>query len=298
MARAARSLVRYLRSELQIPGLLFLAHSSGGRAVGNEDWAGLDPHVHDGWEISWFHFGMVDWWTASSQFELGPGWCFAVPPGVRHGSATGILEPCDVWWMQFNPALLAGMDQGQRRALFTALRALPAAFPAGDLLILWQDLLAAVKDMPAGGDRALAILHAQSCLLRLLTRILAGSVRPDLPPPLLRAMRRVEEGPASVLALARAARCSEAELTRLFRRTIGDSPGAWLRRRKISMAKRSLAGTTAEITGIAHDLGFASSQQFATCFRQFTGLTPTAYRRLLRDWPQPSRLSGHAAPVT
>jgi AraC-like DNA-binding protein len=280
MATTARSLVRYLRPELPLPGLLFLGPGRGRRALGHEDWAGLAPHAHDGFELSWFRSGQVDWWSPAGLYELGPGWCFATPPAAIHGSATGRLDPCEVFWLQCDPARLGGLGRAQRLVLGDALRRLPAAFPGGDLLAPWQDLFQAVAAIPARGRRSLAILHAQACLLRLLTRLAAPTPAPAPPPALARALRRADEGPASVTALARAARCSAAELSRLFRREIGDSPGAWLRRRQISAAKRLLRGGAQEVTAVALACGFPSSQHFATRFRQATGLTPSAYRRL------------------
>jgi len=42
---------------------------------------------------------------------------------------------------------------------------------------------------------------------------------------------------------------------------------------------------------VAHELGFSSSQYFATVFRRFTGLTPTQYRARVRGDPAAPVLS-------
>jgi AraC-like DNA-binding protein len=39
-----------------------------------------------------------------------------------------------------------------------------------------------------------------------------------------------------------------------------------------------LAQPGCRVTTLAHTLGFSSSQYFATVFRRFTGLTPSAYQ--------------------
>jgi AraC-like DNA-binding protein len=66
-------------------------------------------------------------------------------------------------------------------------------------------------------------------------------------------------------------------LQRLARR-LGMSPRAYRIRRRVEIAKGMLAGSRDEITGIALELGYSSSQHFATEFRRVTGMTPTAYR--------------------
>ncbi|MCK6491308.1 MAG: helix-turn-helix domain-containing protein, partial [Planctomycetes bacterium] len=56
-------------------------------------------------------------------------------------------------------------------------------------------------------------------------------------------------------------------------------------RRQISAAKHLLRGGAQEVTAVALACGFPSSQHFATRFRQATGLTPSAYRRLATRLP-------------
>jgi AraC-like DNA-binding protein len=46
----------------------------------------------------------------------------------------------------------------------------------------------------------------------------------------------------------------------------------------VEEAHRRLADTNEDITNIAHNLGFSSSQYFATVFRRETGMTPGEYR--------------------
>ena len=62
-------------------------------------------------------------------------------------------------------------------------------------------------------------------------------------------------------------------------------------RDKIEAAKRLLHQDSTSVTGIALDLGFVSSQYFATVFKRITGVTPSRYRHR-REVPQPSQ-RGH-----
>ena len=52
----------------------------------------------------------------------------------------------------------------------------------------------------------------------------------------------------------------------------------YLARLRVRRAKALLRNGRLPVTRIAFDLGFSSSQYFATFFKRFAGFTPTAYR--------------------
>ncbi len=67
------------------------------------------------------------------------------------------------------------------------------------------------------------------------------------------------------------------QLSRLFKAAYGVSPKQYQVAARIREAKRMLAGGDTSITETAMELGFSSSQHFATQFREFTGTTPRAF---------------------
>jgi AraC-like DNA-binding protein len=225
----------------------------------------LPSHHHPGaWELCWFAHGAADWWVAGSLHELSAGWCFLTRPGERHGSLTGLLEACDLHWLQ-----LAHPPAGPLRQ---ALARAPRAFRAPDLLPLWRDLWD-----ETGREHPLAALAVRGALHRLFAAALAA--HPAEPSPAIaRALARAGEGAANVAVLARAAGMSRSVFHQRFRREIGDRPAAWLRRRRLRQAKQLLWTTDQAVTGIAHACGWATSQRFATAFRTATGLAPLAWR--------------------
>jgi AraC-like DNA-binding protein len=77
-----------------------------------------------------------------------------------------------------------------------------------------------------------------------------------------------------------------------FKRETGVAPGNWIRQRKVERAKAMLARAGATVTGVAFDLGFSSSQYFATVFKRYTGVTPGRHRAALGR----SRLDRNAPP--
>lgn len=72
---------------------------------------------------------------------------------------------------------------------------------------------------------------------------------------------------------------SYAHLSRSFRAKNGITLKRFLLQEKIRQARTMLTDHQMRITDIAYELGFSSSQHFATCFRTFTKLTPSAWRR-------------------
>ncbi|MFD0895430.1 helix-turn-helix transcriptional regulator [Luteolibacter ambystomatis] len=88
--------------------------------------------------------------------------------------------------------------------------------------------------------------------------------------------KRLEDDPPAVAELAAASGLSESHFHRRFKREIGVSPADFILRRKILEAQRRLrAGKS--VTTAAMELGFSSSQYFATVFKRYTRVTPTEW---------------------
>lgn len=77
--------------------------------------------------------------------------------------------------------------------------------------------------------------------------------------------------------MAAAAGVSPSRLIPLFKAATGAAPYSWVLGRKIARAIDLMTSTRLTITEIAHMLGFASSQHFATAFRKRTGVAPSRY---------------------
>lgn len=251
----------------RIPELRLLGHTCQSGAAE----LGLERHRHrDAWELCWLARGAADWWTGGEVHELAAGWCYLTRPGDEHGSLSGFLEACDLHWLQLTPPA--------DPALAAALARAAHAFPAPALGPLWQDLWSEV----ARSD-ALASLAVRGALHRLLAAALtAPPPRPS--PAIARAIARAGEGRASVTALARSAGLSRSVFHERFHAELGDSPAAWLRRRRLRQARRLLWRSDQPVTAIAHACGFATSQRFATAFRESTGLAPLAWRERARSF--------------
>ncbi len=89
----------------------------------------------------------------------------------------------------------------------------------------------------------------------------------------------------TVAGLARLCGMSGTHFSRLFQRAFGTSPIDWLRRFRISQAKRLLVETTLGVEEIAFRTGYGDRFFFSKDFRRYTGATPREFRTKERREP-------------
>jgi AraC family transcriptional regulator len=76
---------------------------------------------------------------------------------------------------------------------------------------------------------------------------------------------------------------SEAHFSRSFKRTFGESPHAFLVRRRVEFAAQYMLTTDAALSDIALRCGFTDQAHLCRQFRQAAGQTPAAWRRAHRS---------------
>jgi AraC-like DNA-binding protein len=86
-------------------------------------------------------------------------------------------------------------------------------------------------------------------------------------------------GPILVTELCALVQRSEAHFSRSFKRTFGESPHAFVVRRRLELAAQYMLSTDASLTDIALQCGFTDQAHLCKHFRQSTGETPAAWRR-------------------
>lgn len=83
----------------------------------------------------------------------------------------------------------------------------------------------------------------------------------------------------SVTVLAERAGLSPRHFVRRFKDTFKQTPGAFVRDRRLDEARRRLAAENLSVDAIADSVGFQSTDAFCRAFRQRFHITPTDYRR-------------------
>ena len=106
-------------------------------------------------------------------------------------------------------------------------------------------------------------------------------------------LRRVQELIAALLTgpqarsptleeLAREADLSVFHFARAFRQTVGETPHAYVLRRRLDLSQTMLAMTSRPIGEVARLAGFTSQAQFSERFRKVVGVRPSQFRSALK----------------
>jgi AraC-like DNA-binding protein len=109
---------------------------------------------------------------------------------------------------------------------------------------------------------------------------------------LLRAVREARDRidrdfaePLSLDALASAANYSKFHFVRAFAEAYGETPRAYLTRRRIERAKDLLRAANLTVTEVCMLVGFESVGAFSSRFKELVGATPTEYRARMSSPP-------------
>ncbi|MEI8039397.1 MAG: AraC family transcriptional regulator [Verrucomicrobiota bacterium] len=253
----------------------------------------LQPDRHDGlFEIHYMRRGHVKWWVEDEKHDFSTGNIFIVKPGELHGGEEESLQRCEHYWLRIGfpkgvtlPSL-SRAETDQIRSHFEAIRFrnFVATPEVGELFVrIHNEHRFGV--MPHGLTIARAMLHALLVtVLRDHDRCVAASSQ--LPLVSWRVRRVIEllqqrmfDPELRIDAIAAEVGGGAASLRARFRLETGLSMHDFLLQHRIKEAKLRLETPATGVTQIAYDLGFSSSQYFATTFRRFVGMTPGEYRR-------------------
>ncbi|MBB6428196.1 helix-turn-helix domain-containing protein [Algisphaera agarilytica] len=89
--------------------------------------------------------------------------------------------------------------------------------------------------------------------------------------------------PWSVESMASACGLGRARLTDLVRKHTGDTPLMLMNRLRVQRAQQQLAESDAKVIDVAFGCGFSTAQHFCRVFRDYTGTTPSQYRKSVRS---------------
>lgn len=260
-----------------------------------QQWArpGLYPHAHpDAFEVCLLTRGQVNWWVEERGYTLSAGDVFITQPGERHGAIGSIVQPCELYWVQFVVDDLSGWDHDGKDSLRRALALLPERFFHASSGLAACIMALVTEHRRSDQYSKTAARAALQTALIAIVRESSEAHKPSLSRPVQQALiwmtDRIEE-PFNVEEVAAAVGFSAARLQARFQQEMSTSVGEHRSRLRLQRAKELLAGTDVSVTEIAHRLSFPSSQYFATFFRRRVGVTPSRYRQQVLAHARPHR---------
>ena len=154
-------------------------------------------------------------------------------------------------------------------------------FPGSDSM--HRVLRRILEEFARSGD-PLRIANLRNLLLRFLLDVVEASRQPR--PGVSRAIDEVRRAiaenldrPLPVRQLAKLAHLSESRFKARFKAEVGVPPADYHMRQRIERAREMLGRGNDSVTQVALQLGFSSSQYFATVFKRYTGQTPSRSRQ-------------------
>jgi AraC-like DNA-binding protein/quercetin dioxygenase-like cupin family protein len=269
----------------ELPELLFM-----GRGVFYDASVGLGQHTHVGMEICYIERGRVRWWAEKKSYDVSGGQVYIAWPGEKHGGANDVLEPCKLFWMSLD--LWPGGRKGKRS--FLGLPPVEAKILVESLRSLPQRCFAGPQSLAAGYTKIaelikrprhpLATVELRAALLEILVTVIrSGHARQGGSNSLMVSeaillMERTLDEPLPLPLLAKKMGWSTTHFKVRFRKETGVPPAEFYLRRRMEEACQRLKKTQQAVTEIGLDLGFSSSQNFATAFKRIIGVTPRRFR--------------------
>ena len=250
---------------------------------------GLAPHRHVGTlEICYLVKGRQTYRVGGRDYRLSGGDVFVAFPNEWHDTGGLPQEKGVLYWLALRvrparPGAFLGRPGPRGAALRRALLALPSRhFRGSGRMKEHLDAITRAYHAPAAPLRAVTMAHhTEAFVLEVIAGAGAGPRRAGagaLDPVLAHVRGHLDE-PGSVPALAALAGLSVGRFKARFKQEVGVPPGEYVLRMRVEEAARRLRRGRADITTVAYDLGFSSSQYFATVCKRFTGQTPSALRR-------------------
>ena len=217
--------------------------------------------------------------VGGKTFPVAAGQLAWIDCRAPHAHWADAGAPWELYWLR--------ADGKQTRACAQALNV--NAQPLFDLrdtddaVAIFERIFVLLRQRPLALDAALHAAMAGLIALSFEARLAIPAKHEPTGDPKLHAvlarMRRDVRRPWRVEELAALAGSSVPHFFRRFRKATGATPLDWLRRERISEAKRRLSQSKDPIGAIAEELGYGDQFYFSRDFKKLVGLSPRHYRR-------------------
>lgn len=250
---------------------------------------GLERHKHQGaLEICFCMKGKQFYKIGEQLYELSGNDIFVVPPDTMHSTGEFPEDKGELFWLQIlvdsAHGKLCNMPKKQSEFLLNALVEKSQYIFKGSFQLKF--ILEKLAGQLGSMDSLLSRIMIDQLISQLLleTVILSKKTQHHLPSMKLNTLDRfIQTNLHRIIyvdEMASLVGLSPGYFKAWFKKESGMPPKEYVNRLKIEQAKRDLR-TAKTVTEVAFDLGFGSSQYFATTFKKFTGTTPRSFKSLL-----------------
>jgi len=241
----------------------------------------LPVHRHrDAIEICFLVRGQQTYRVGDESFSLRGGDLFLTFPDEVHSTGGLPEEKGILYWMQLaipsSDESFIGLPAREAGALIRGLTGLGRRHFRGSLKIKEHlDAFTTLYHEQEGQLRPCALANRTVAFLLEVIACARSSLAShrSLGPVIDYIRTHLEDAPR-ISELAERAGLSQARFKVRFKQETGVPPAEFVQRLRIEEAQRRLARGKESITHIAFELGFSSSQYFATVFKRYTGQSP------------------------
>lgn len=269
------------KQHIQIPSLHMIARATLNRAS-----APLSEHYHKNrLEFVTIINGHQQYSVNGHTYHLFGQDVFTTFPDEPHGNNNSHQAVCEFIWFQIDMTKCSnflGLSPPLSDILYQKLSCYKKRTNKvgnSELLLLMQSF-----DYLCSEDPAWKLL-GHSLFLSFLTRLtLTENISQDISCDIQKAIDFIKENITEYINFSSISEVCNLSVSRLktkFKEQMGITPREYINSLKVEYAKNMLLDENYNITDVAFDLNFSSSNYFSSVFKQFTGFTPSQYRDLI-----------------
>lgn len=255
----------------------------------------LKMHYNKGLEICFITKGRYNWKVEDKEYKLLPGNGFLTCPWEYHGSKKGILDLGEIWWIVISPELFekdgkfklgkwSALNKTENKEIGAVLsqNAFSVIHRAQEFKILFYKLYSELKRKDFG-YRTKVYSLIDSILILIVRIIKSQKKNQEKNESWLKHLNYELLGDISkkwtVEEMATVFNMGTTSFNGKVKKLTGYTPSSYLTHLRIKNAKKLLADKTSNLTEIALDCGFYSSQHFSGTFLKWTGMSPSEFRK-------------------
>jgi AraC-like DNA-binding protein len=247
----------------------------------------LEKHVHEGMmEICYCDKGVQVYEVAGKKYQIKGGDVFVTFPGEPHSSDKYPEEKGALYWLIIKiPAREQFLNYSKEdsKAFIKELLSLPVRHFRGNATMKKE--LDEMFRLHSTAQQPMHRLRMINLLTNFLLLVIQGAgrntqkIHSDRVIAVKQYITAHLYDDLSIEQLAKKLHLSDAHFKSWFKKEIGMPPLDYILRERIDEAKRiMLRNRDLNMTEIAYQLNFSSSQYFATVFKKYAGISPALFR--------------------